>query len=156
MLVLAGDKSGHPGGIAYHIPAFVVHFHLDQDVPGEQLAALGASFAIFEYNLFLSRHNDLENALLHIQALNTQVQVFLDQVFLPGVGMHYIPVRSLVFFCLSLITCSHNKPCPNPTIPTCSRWGWRVGSRYGLARTRTRTESRPQRTTGPARPGRSR
>ena len=60
-----------------------------------------------ENHLFFGGDQNLHDAVLHVQALDTQLQVFFDQVFLTRVGVYYIPPGVILFVNLGVVFSNH-------------------------------------------------
>src|SRR6266496_570464 len=86
------DESGDARRVADGPPRLVVELHAHEDVAGEHLALDLLALAVLDLDDVDGRHLDLEDVLLHVQALDAALQVGLHLVLVAGVGVHHVPV----------------------------------------------------------------
>ena len=55
--------------------------------------ATASSIAVFDFDLFFFRDNDVKNLVGHRQAIYTLSQITRDRVFITRVGVHRVPVQ---------------------------------------------------------------
>src|SRR5207249_7837365 len=85
-----------PGCVTHHVPGFVVHLHLDEHVTWEYLALHGVALAGAYLYLLDGGHFHAEDAVTHIEGLDTVLKVLLDLVLVPGIGMNDVPTPSVI------------------------------------------------------------
>src|SRR6266853_3804698 len=86
------DKAGYLRRILDYVPGLVVKDHLNEDVPGEKLAAGHlARAALAELLDPLDRHQHLANSLLHVERADSLLKRGLGLMLVARIGMDNIP-----------------------------------------------------------------
>src|SRR5690606_18390870 len=99
--LLLGDRGRLVGGTAdkardlgrglHQVPRLVVHFHLDEDVTGEELA-LGDRFLVgAHFHDFFDPHEDLPGPFLHARPSYAIDQRALHGLLEARIGVNHIP-----------------------------------------------------------------
>src|SRR5690606_5593968 len=96
LLGVARDETRHAGGVAHGVPGVVVEDHPDQEVAGEDLARHGDLAASLELDHVLHGDVNLEDLVLHVHGLDAGLEVGLDLVLVPRVGVDHVPVAGEV------------------------------------------------------------
>src|ERR1043165_4132228 len=99
----AADETGHLVGVLDEVPGVVVHLHLDQHVPREELALGHVLLPALHLDDFLDRHQDLAELVLHSRAVDAVLQCALHRLLEAGISVHHVPTlisrrRVHVFF----------------------------------------------------------
>ena len=84
------------------MPGLVVQFHLDQNVPGEELAGRSATFTVLELNNGLGGNQDLAEFILDAKPPDPLFEVQLNLVFEARIGMDPIPAHCHIDYLASL------------------------------------------------------
>src|SRR5690606_29656420 len=82
-LVAHANEAGDARRIANHVPRVFVHLHLDQNIAGEDATLDGTAFAILDFNLFFSGHNDVKNFVAHAHGFNALLDGMAHFVLVP-------------------------------------------------------------------------
>src|SRR5437660_3334034 len=90
------DESGHARGVANHEPRVVRHHHADKDVAGEDSLLDVTALAVLDLDLVLHGDEHLQDLVLHVHRLDPLLEVLLDLLFVPGVGVDHVPLRFLL------------------------------------------------------------
>ena len=86
---------------APRVDRLVGEVHPNEHVAGELVALDRLALALLDLNNFLDRNLDLEDVVLHVQGLAAALDVRLDLVLVPGVGVDDVPVAWCVAHCLA-------------------------------------------------------
>ena len=95
--VLSRDEPRYTGGISDDKPALVVHLHLDENITGEDTASHRGALAFLNLDFFFRGDDHLEYLVPYVHRLDTQVEVLLYAIFLPGIGMDDVPASLGLF-----------------------------------------------------------
>src|SRR5260370_24741781 len=86
------DEAGYLRSILDDVPSLVVENHLDEDVPGEELAAGDfARAALAEFLDPLDRDQHFANSFLHVEGADLLLEGGLGLVLIAPAGMDDIP-----------------------------------------------------------------
>src|SRR5690606_11022237 len=88
------NETKNPRGILDKMPRSIVHFHLDQYVPGIELALTLALFPVTHFNDFLGRNQDLTEFVFHSFERNTLFQSAHYVLFEARIRMNDVPALS--------------------------------------------------------------
>src|SRR5450830_978913 len=90
-LVGVPDEPGHTRSVPDGAPRLVREVHPDQDVAGHPNAADDLPLSVPNLDDLFHRNLDLEDEVLHVQALRAVLEVGLDPVLVTGVGVDDVP-----------------------------------------------------------------
>src|SRR5258708_2810647 len=85
------DEARDAGRVAHDVPGVVPHLHLDEDVPGIDLALHRVALAVLDLDLLLGGHEDLEDLVAHVHRVDAVLEVRLHLVLVTRVGVDDVP-----------------------------------------------------------------
>src|SRR2546430_292177 len=74
-LVAAAHEARHAGRVAHDVPRVVAHDHLDEDVTREHLPLDRVTLPVLDLDLFLGRHEHLEDLVAHVHRADAVLEV---------------------------------------------------------------------------------
>src|SRR6266568_7536825 len=94
--VRRADEARDAGRVPDDEPRLVRHLHLHQDVAGEDALLDVAALAVFDLDLVFHGDEDLEDLVLHVHGFDPLLEVLLDLLLVPRVGVDDVPLDLVV------------------------------------------------------------
>lgn len=89
------DETGHSRRVAHSAPRLVGEVHANEDVTGDPNAADDLLLRVLDLGHLFHRNLDLEDIVLHVEALDAVLEVGLHAVLVAGVRVDDEPVAWL-------------------------------------------------------------
>ncbi len=96
------DETGDARRVSQGVPGLVVHFHANEHVTGKDFALHRVALAAPDFDLFLGRHDDFEDAFMQIECFDTVLDRLLDFVLVAGIGVENVPLVLRTFLQIHL------------------------------------------------------
>jgi hypothetical protein len=101
-LVGGADEAGDPRGALHERPRVLVEVHVDEHVARHRALLDGDLLVVLHLLDGLGRHDDLAHGALLRERDDAVLEVLLDLVLVPGIGVDYVPAKHSSYKDLSM------------------------------------------------------